>query len=164
VSGGANRSLVIGIGNPLRSDDGVAWRLVEEVDGRCVQQLTPELAAELVAVERVLFVDAWLAPRQQAVPQLLSVVACEAPGDAPGAVAAGTGPRQELALSHHLDPAGLLGMAELLFSARPAAWQLLVPAFSLAHGTTLSPPLAARLPAARRLLRRWLRQGEAGDA
>jgi hypothetical protein len=77
-------SLLIGIGNPLRGDDGVGPWLVEtwgrrrawrgEVRGaqrgeggelpvrlqvRVVDQLVPELAAELAAVRRVLFVDAW---------------------------------------------------------------------------------------------------------
>ena len=54
--------LVIGIGNPLRGDDGVGALLAEPVGGRCVQQLTPELAAELAELEAVLFIDAWLAP------------------------------------------------------------------------------------------------------
>lgn len=146
------RSLVIGIGNPLRSDDGVAWRLVEEVGGRCVQQLTPELAAELATVDRVLFVDAWLAPPQQGGMPLLEPVE------------GGLIPVHGSPLSHHLDPMGLLGTAALLFGARPPAWRLLVPAFSLAHCTALSPTLRARLPAARSLLRGWLREGESGDA
>jgi len=89
---GANSSLLIGIGNPLRGDDGVgpwlvetwarrrAWReaalaaaqgaAADAADGvvgdlsaglrvRVVDQLLPELAEELAAVRRVLFVDAW---------------------------------------------------------------------------------------------------------
>jgi hypothetical protein len=77
-------SLLIGIGNPLRGDDGVApwlvqawarrraWReaAVGAADGEggiqptglrvlVVGQLLPELADELAAVRRVLFVDAW---------------------------------------------------------------------------------------------------------
>ena len=39
--------LVIGIGNPLRGDDGVGALLAEQAGGRSVHQLTPELAAEL---------------------------------------------------------------------------------------------------------------------
>lgn len=60
--------LVIGIGNRLRSDDGVGPRLAEEVEAwglsgvesMAVQQLSPELAPRLAACERVLFIDAWL--------------------------------------------------------------------------------------------------------
>lgn len=61
--------LVIGIGNPLRSDDGVGWWLARRAERwlpasqlRAVQQLTPELAADVAAAARVLFIDAWLVP------------------------------------------------------------------------------------------------------
>lgn len=85
---GAASSLLIGIGNPLRGDDGVgpwlvetwgqrrAWRAASHAaafgaaEGQAgdqltglrvlvVDQLLPELAEELAAVRRVLFVDAW---------------------------------------------------------------------------------------------------------
>ena len=63
--------LVIGIGNTLRGDDGVGWWLAQRaerwrpaVQVRVVQQLTPELAAELAPVNRVLFIDAWLGPAE----------------------------------------------------------------------------------------------------
>lgn len=46
--------LVIGIGNPLRGDDGVGALLAEQVGGCSVQHLTPELAAELAELEAVL--------------------------------------------------------------------------------------------------------------
>jgi hydrogenase maturation protease len=150
-------TLVIGIGNPLRGDDGVGWRLLAEleaeapVSGRTllrVQQLTPELAAELAAAERVLFVDAWLAP-PGAEPQLWEESA-EAAGAGGGPAAGG---------SHHLTPAAVLAMASLLFGRRPPAAQLLVPAFVLGHGDDLSAATRALLPAARRLLCGWLSQG-----
>ena len=136
------RSLVIGIGNPLRSDDGVGWRLAEEVGGLAVHQLTPELAAELSLVDRVLFVDAWQLPlgpgRSQ--PWLRPV--------SPGAGGLGS--------SHRLEPAELLALAAALYGARPMAHELLLPARDFAHGTRLSPPLRRQLPRARRLLREWL--------
>ena len=151
---GPSRSLVIGIGNPLRSDDGVGWRLAEEVGGLAVHQLTPELAAELAAVDRVLFVDAWqlppgplpagLLPRGWFQPCLRAVT--------PGAGGLGS--------SHRLEPAELLALAAALYGARPMAHELLLPARDFAHGTRLSPPLRRQLPRARRLLREWLlRQG-----
>jgi len=62
-------ALVIGIGNPLRSDDGVGWWLARRAERwlppsqlRAVQQLTPELSADVAAAARVLFIDAWLVP------------------------------------------------------------------------------------------------------
>ncbi|MEB3362613.1 MAG: hypothetical protein VKI42_10885 [Synechococcaceae cyanobacterium] len=61
--------LVIGIGNPLRGDDGVGRWLARrgelwlpQAQWRAVQQLTPELAADVAAAARVLFIDAWLVP------------------------------------------------------------------------------------------------------
>ena len=60
------RSLVIGYGNDLRSDDG-AGRVVADrisaldlpgVSVRSVLQLTPELALEMAETETVVFVDA----------------------------------------------------------------------------------------------------------
>jgi len=139
----AGGTLVIGIGNSLRGDDGVGWRLAAElgngVNVRCLHQLTPELAADLALVGRVLFIDAWLAPAGAA-PRLRPV--------APG----GSG----VAGSHRLEPAQLLGLAQMLYGAAPRATQLLVPAFAFPHGDALSPDLQRSLPAARRLLREWL--------
>ena len=151
------RSLVIGIGNPLRSDDGVGWRLAEEVDGLAVHQLTPELAAELARVDRVLFVDAWQAPLVEAgsgrpQPRLRPLPAL---GDTSG----GT-----LGCSHRLEPAELLALAAALYGAMPVAAELLLPAWGFAHGTGLSPALRRQLPQARRLLRHWLVGQGLGDA
>lgn len=134
-------SLVIGIGNPLRGDDGAGWRLVEELGPphRAMHQLTPECAALLAASQRVLFVDACCAAA--AGEPLLRPLA---PGEAgPG-------------FSHHLSPAELLAITARLYGRQPEAWQLLLPAAGFGHGTGLTPALQARLPAARRLLRRWL--------
>ena len=67
--------LVIGYGNPLREDDGIGWRVVEEIEngeivgvlqslGNCqletvaVHQLLPELAGDVSEAELVIFVDA----------------------------------------------------------------------------------------------------------
>ncbi len=137
--------LVIGIGNPLRGDDGVGALLAEEVGGDHVQQLTPELAAELARLERVLFIDAWLAP-PGAAPRLDQLDPL-LPGDGHGAA--------ELA-SHQLDPAQLLALTDVLYGRVPQGWWLRIPAWTLAHGTTFSPALAASLPAARALLHGWL--------
>jgi hydrogenase maturation protease len=61
--------LVIGIGNPLRRDDGAGWWLARRAEPwlpaaqlRTVHQLTPELAEDLAAAARVLFIDAWVVP------------------------------------------------------------------------------------------------------
>jgi Ni,Fe-hydrogenase maturation factor len=58
--------LVVGYGNPLRSDDGIAWHAAEQVRQElpdaarviCVHQLTPELAEDVAAADVVIFLDA----------------------------------------------------------------------------------------------------------
>ena len=130
--------LVIGIGNGLRGDDGVGALLADPVGGRSVQQLTPEMAAELAELEAVLFIDAWLAP-VGAAPQLTVI--------APAAGAAE---------SHRLEPAQLLAISQALYGRAPQAHLLRVPAYGFDHGTALSAELQAALPAARALLQGWL--------
>jgi hydrogenase maturation protease len=130
--------LVIGIGNPLRGDDGAGALLAEPVGGRSVQQLTPELAADLAELEAVLFIDAWLAP-VGAAPQLTVIT-----------------PAAGAAESHRLEPAQLLAISQALYGCAPQAHLLRVPAYRFDHGTALSAELQAALPAARSLLQGWL--------
>ena len=158
--------LVIGIGNPLRRDDGVGWRLAVEWEQLhrqgartrllAVQQVLPELAATLAQHRRVLFIDAvihrgngptgggagrigpWLLPLQ---------------------------PQQALTratpFSHSLEPVELLALTEALYGQVPAAQRLLLQGRRFDHGNSYSPALRRQLPAARALLQHWL---EAGDA
>jgi hydrogenase maturation protease len=135
---GSGGALVIGIGNPLRGDDGVGWHLVAELGLQC-HQLTPELAETVAAAERLLVVDAWLAP-PGAGPRLRRVIPAEGwEGD-----------------SHRLDSAGLLALAALLFDRRVPGHELLVPGFDFSCGDRLSRRLQGQLPEARRLLLEWL--------
>ncbi|MEO1002616.1 MAG: hypothetical protein AAFX65_05830 [Cyanobacteria bacterium J06638_7] len=141
---------MIGIGNPLRGDDRVGALLAEEAGGRCLHQLTPELAAELAPLQRVLFIDAWLAPLpagSTAAPRLDPLSAAAPPAGASS--------------SHRLEPAQLLAITAALYGHAPRGAWLRVPAYALGHGTALSAPLRASLPRARRLLRQWLREGGA---
>ena len=132
------RRLVIGIGNSLRGDDGVGALLAEQVEGRSVQQLTPELAAELAELKVVLFIDAWLAPAGAA-PRITAI-----------------SPAAGAAESHRLEPAQLLAISQALYGRAPAAHLLQVPATRFEHGTTLSAELQASLPQARALPGQWL--------
>ena len=58
--------LIIGIGNPLRGDDGLGWVVAEQLSRDCdmgcdiqtVYQLTPELAQWMAAVNLVVMIDA----------------------------------------------------------------------------------------------------------
>lgn len=134
--------LVIGIGNPLRGDDAVGPLLAARVGGRGVHQLTPELAADLAPLKRVLFIDAWLAPAG-AVPRLDPLQ--------PG-IAAAAGESS----SHRLDPAQLLALSRALYGEAPPGWWLRIPAHDFGHGAPLSADLRRSLSAARALLRAWL--------
>jgi hydrogenase maturation protease len=168
--GGAAVDLVIGLGNPLRGDDGVGWwrarrarrhRPAPQV--RLVPQLTPELALELATARRVLFVDAWCWGRETATENGRETGAAAWPDPllralAPAGPEAGGGGAggEPGAFSHALAPARLLALTALLQGASPPASLLLVPAFAFPHGAKLSEDLRARLPAARRLLEAWL--------
>ena len=145
----ARVDLVIGVGNPLRGDDGVGWWLARQAQGaeraplvRLVPQLTPELALEVAAARRVLFVDAWCAAGPAGMPQLRRLW----PGGAAHGVAGG----------HQLDPGGVLALATLFRDDPPSAWLLLLPAYAFPHGTALSAAARRHLPQALQLLRRWL--------
>ena len=59
--------LILGYGNPLRSDDGVGWKAAAALEGELFsadllvvasQQLTPEMAELISRCSRVLFLDA----------------------------------------------------------------------------------------------------------
>jgi hydrogenase maturation protease len=126
--------LVIGYGNPLREDDGVGWRVVEEIVNcelsivNCelttiaTHQLLPELAEEVSGAALVIFVDASVEgePGAVVVREILPVV-------------------QEVgAFTHHFDPAGLLGYARDLYGRFPRAYLVTITAVSLGYGEGLS--------------------------
>jgi hydrogenase maturation protease len=132
--------LIIGYGNPLREDDGVGWRVVEEVERQngfapsveavACHQLMPELAEAISRADRVIFVDA-------------------AEGDPSGAVGVQTvaaKPAQPGAFTHHVDPAGLLAYAEMLYGRSPTAFLVTINAHQMGFGERLSPTIEAALP------------------
>jgi hydrogenase maturation protease len=60
------RTLIIGVGNPLRRDDGLGWVVADQLarnsdidcDIHPVHQLTPELALWFAVADRVIIIDA----------------------------------------------------------------------------------------------------------
>lgn len=109
--------LLIGYGNPGRGDDGLGPALVErlrtlDLPGLALDsdyQLTPEMAADLVAHDRVVFADATLEPLSQ--PRLMRI--------APRSPARFT--------SHGLDPAEVFYLAQNLFAAESEVFVLAIP-------------------------------------
>jgi hydrogenase maturation protease len=62
----SSRMLIIGIGNPLRSDDGLGWAVAQQLaqngdmgsNIHMAHQLTPEWAQEMAAADLVILIDA----------------------------------------------------------------------------------------------------------
>jgi hydrogenase maturation protease len=130
-------ALVIGYGNDLRGDDAVGRRVAEAVealglsgvDVRSLHQLTPELAGELEGHDVVVFVDADMRVGDVSVQRL------ETDG-------------RQVRATHHVDPRGLLALADLLGAPPAAAVAVSVPASDLALGEALSAQAHAAVPAA----------------
>ncbi len=132
-----HRVLVIGYGNTLRGDDAIgpilAERLRQEADAERVRilachQLTPELASDLAACERVIFIDASLeVPAGQFQDRPLAPSSNDA-----------------ASLVHFLGPEQLLALAQLIHGRLPRATLVSVGAlhFDFEDGS-LSPPVAA---------------------
>ncbi len=138
VTGGV---LVLGVGNPLRADDGVGQAVVERLglllppeaaELRAVYQLTPELAADIAGTRLVVVVDASVdvPPAEVAVRDL-------GPGAAKGEP-----------FSHSVDPAGLAALAQTLYGAAPRMVLVGVGPVSLEPSDGLSPAVAAAVEVA----------------
>lgn len=132
------RLLILGYGNPLRSDDGLGWRAAEnlaekfasaEVEIRTCHQLVPELADALSRVETAFFIDA----------------ACDGePGEVKCAPVIPQG--ETPSFSHQLTPAAVLDWARHLYGRYPRAFALSVCGQRFDLGENLSPAVAASLP------------------
>ncbi len=131
-------ALIIGYGNPLRSDDGIGWHAAEvlqlgmpplETEVICVHQLTPELAEAASRADYLLFLDA----------------ACQ--GNPGQMVCSAVCPNTEAAqFSHQLTPEQLLTLCRQLYGTYPHAYTLSVAAETFDHGETLSEPVRKALP------------------
>ncbi len=145
--------LIIGIGNTLRSDDGVGVRLVEqferelaagtlafdelEIEVEAVHQLFPELAADLSRSDYVLFSDACV----DLSPGELSLMPIEA---------VATSVRQPVA--HSVEIPFLMKAAEEVFGSAPKAALLRIGAESVTLSETLTAKVEAALPQALEML------------
>ncbi|WP_411867845.1 hydrogenase maturation protease [Vulcanococcus limneticus] len=159
---GAGR-LVIGIGNSLRQDDGVGWRVAETLAARvaagalvglealAVQQLTPELVEPIAAAGAVVLVDAVITAAAGSGPAGLEPLRLEPLHPANAST--------RTPLTHHATPAALLALTSTLHGTCPPSWQLLIPiaASTTGFGEELSPGASARLAEALDLLTAWAR-------
>ena len=137
------RVLIVAYGNRLRSDDGIAWRAAEMLEGRflpdeveiiTLHQLGPELAESASRAQCVIFIDA------------------AASGSHPGEVqisrmSDGLGePADTRPFCHALAPASIVGLATRLYSARMQAFCATITGQNFDHGESLSPAVEAALP------------------
>ena len=129
-------SLVIGYGNPLRSDDGIGWQVAERLAGdprmagvEILQrhQLTPELALDVSTAGLVVLVDARSGPP----PGTVTVERVE------------PAPTSGTTWSHHLGPASLIGLAQELYGRAGDVQVVSVGVASLEVGEGLSPAVEA---------------------
>lgn len=122
--------LVIGYGNPLRSDDGVgqqiakavaAWGL-PNVEAIAIHQLTPELAEPLARADTVMFIDAYPAAADLKI-QVRPLELAES----------------GMTSGHWCEPQALLAMTQALYGYHPQAWWVMVPGVNFELGDSLSP-------------------------
>jgi hydrogenase maturation protease len=130
------RTLIIGYGNPLRSDDGFGWHAAQELSTHLNdadlevmvrQQLTPDLSETASHFQLVIFIDAArdLAPGEL---RCARITPCESRvgRDAPN-------------FSHFLTPASLLAWTAELYARFPSAYYISVGGESFANGESVSP-------------------------
>ncbi len=134
--------LIVAYGNPLRSDDGVAWHAAEELQGRfganeveilVLQQLGPELAETISQCEGVVFVDAASSGKDPGEIQIIAMNSSLEMSEAPR-------------FCHALPPVALLGLAERLYGAKLKAYSATIEGQSFEHGEALTPEVSSALP------------------
>ncbi len=132
------RVLILGYGNPLRTDDGLGWRAAEElalrfssdnVEVRTCHQLLPEMVDLLSQADTIFFVDA----AQDGEPGELR---CLPLSPETGAVR----------FTHQLSPAVMLGWSQHLYGRCPRAFLVSISGGCFALGEKLSPVVADTLP------------------
>lgn len=143
--------LVVGYGNPLRSDDGFGWKaaaaLAQELTPGDVKviaahQLTPEFAETIAHSSRVLFLDASHGGEPG---EIRMEPVRRDPDFRPGSI------------SHQLSPAALLALAHHYYRSEPKATLLTVTGENFDVGENFSPVVQnAWKPCLERVLE-WVR-------
>lgn len=139
------RVLVIAYGNPLRSDDGLAWRAVDALEGKFppdeieilrLHQLAPELAEPISRSDGVILLDA-------ATPRSTEMK----PGDIQVEEFQRKKANHSARLCHAFSPGSVLELVAELYGVEPRAFFVTMIGEDFAHGEFLSPRVAASLPA-----------------
>jgi hydrogenase maturation protease len=132
------RLLIVGYGNPFRSDDGLGWHIArqlshdfsrDDIQVIAAHQLMPEIAEAVSRAEQVLFIDAAL----HGTPGSLSCTQLSAASSAS-------------LHTHKLSPAIILRLARDLYGRCPSAQLFTVTGESFETGETMSPAVVAAIP------------------
>jgi hydrogenase maturation protease len=119
---------VIGYGSTLHGDDALgpliagqvaSWKQ-PRVRALAVQELLPELAAEMATAAKVVFVDA------SRVDTRVTLTPLRPHGDGAG-------------LGHSLTPGGLLALTAAVYGREPEAYQIAIPGDDFTLGHSLTP-------------------------
>lgn len=138
--------LIVAYGNPLRSDDGLAWRVADALEAEFsspqveilrLHQLTPELAERVSRVGAVIFVDAASAEGGERLPGEIRIEEIHAEE---------AGSSVQTRFSHHLTPAVVVAMAAQLYSANARAFSATLTGESFEHGESFSAAVCNSLP------------------
>ncbi len=134
----SQHTLIIGIGNPLRSDDGLGWAVATQLSQdappdctiRTVHQLTPELAQEMAGADCVIMIDA----SREGVPGELHIRPI-APSAHPGAVG-----------THHTTPEELAVLTTAVYGQCPPVVVVTMTGADFRIGEHLSAIIVQKLP------------------
>lgn len=145
------RILIIGIGNPLRCDDGVAWRVAGELSAQGLpngveiitqHQLTPELAFPASQAETILFLDA--ARDGQAGELRCSPINAQ---------------HESSIFTHEFSPGAIVRLAQDLYGKHPRAFMVSLGGECFDHGEALSSRVEQNVPRAVSFFRKLLTNG-----
>jgi len=139
------KTLVIGIGNPLAGDDGAGQAVAEclgdmpGVTVRIRHQLTPELAEDVAAADRVVFIDA-----ARGGGLIVSRVSPDGRPHPPGP------------LTHVITAETVVALAHGLYGNVPPAYLVRVPGVNFQTGSELSASVHRLIPRAVAAVKRLL--------
>jgi len=139
------RVLIIAYGNSLRSDDGLGWCAADALEGKLlpdqveivrVHQLAPELAEAISRSDGVILLDAATPQSDEMKPGDIQVEEFQR--------SEGIGASR---FCHAFSPGSVLELAAELYGVEPRAFFVTMIGEDFAHGESLSPAVAAALPA-----------------
>ena len=130
--------LILGIGNPLRSDDGLGWAVAERLaalddlacDIQMVHQLTPELAQQMAVARLVVMIDA----SHEGDPGEVRIRLLSCAGQRPGAVG-----------MHHMTPEELVELTSAIYGHCPPVVVMTVTGTDFSLGEHLSPVVEQKM-------------------